>query len=572
MISARRTLPEILAEHPSTRSVFDRYGLHGCGGAAGPPETVETFARIHGIRLETLLAELEAAVASGAPPAGYREELGDVLYRRFFRGSIAALLTAGATLGAGLLLLYTLRRSFTSLELLPFVQAHANAQVFGFVGLFVMGFALQGLPRFKYVKLKGARAANFAFVLMLTGLGARTVAPLLFGSGTPLALAGGAIQAAAVAVLLGVVARTLSSSTLREPWDRYVKLSLLFLLVAALAEPAVTYAFHAAPSAEVLVRRIADVAGPFRDVQVLGFAGLMIFGVAQRILPTAFGFRECGARASSWAFTLLAGGLLLDIGAWVAFRQTRAPAWAVASWAGTCGYAAGALILMVSLRGLTGGGDDRSRKFIRAAFAWLLLACVLVFVQPAYVQALGLKFSHAYGGAIRHAFTVGFVSLMIVGVSLKVVPMLVGAEPRRLPSMRGAFLLIVGGNALRVLSQILTDVVPSVAYPFMAASGAFVVLGFLGWGLHVWSLMSPRAAESWSKSPATRVEADMTPAEVLRWFPETLEVFVAHGFEALANPLLRRTLGRSVTLTTACAMKRVDLDRLLKELNRRING
>jgi hypothetical protein len=481
-------------------------------------------------------------------------------------------MTAGATLGAGLLLLYGLRKSFTSLDLLPFVQAHANAQVFGWVGLFVMGFAVQGLPRFKFVKLKGARAANAAFLLLIAGLAARTFAPLLFDSGAPVALAGGALQAAGVAVFLGVVLRTLASSTLREPWDKYVHAALALFFVAALAEPAVTFALQSAPSTEILVRRIADFAGPFRDVQVLGFAGLMIFGVSQRILPTAFGFRECGAKTSAWAFAFLAAGLALDVGGWLAFRGTRAPAWAMASWAGTALYATGAIFLATALRGLTGGGEDRSRKFIRAAFAWLLLACIMVIAQPVYLHLAGLRFSHAYSGALRHAFTVGFISMMIVGVSLKVVPMLAGADPRKLPALRGAFLLLVGGNALRVVSEVLTDGVPSFAYPLMAISGSFEVLGFLLWGVHLWRHLSPRTVESPGELRPLRIEAGMTPAEVIGWFPETLEIFSARGFEALKNPLLRKTLGRSVTLASACSMKRVDLDGLLAELNRRIGA
>jgi hypothetical protein len=62
----------------------------------------------------------------------------------------------------------------------------------------------------------------------------------------------------------------------------------------------------------------------------------------------------------------------------------------------------------------------------------------------------------------------------------------------------------------------------------------------------------------------------MTPSDILDWFPDTIEVLSRHGFDALRNPLLKRTLGRSVTLASACAMKRVDLVALLADLNRRI--
>ena len=46
-------------------------------------------------------------------------------------------------------------------------------------------------------------------------------------------------------------------------------------------------------------------------------------------------------------------------------------------------------------------------------------------------EAVQIGFSHAYYGAIRHAITVGFVSLMIVGVASKVTPTLNGIPTRK---------------------------------------------------------------------------------------------------------------------------------------------
>ena len=61
MITKDSLLPDVIARHPGTRGVFDRHGLHGCGGPLGPAETVEFFSRVHAVPLESLLSELEAA-------------------------------------------------------------------------------------------------------------------------------------------------------------------------------------------------------------------------------------------------------------------------------------------------------------------------------------------------------------------------------------------------------------------------------------------------------------------------------------------------------------------------------
>src|SRR4029079_985051 len=75
--------------------------------------------------------------------------------------------------------------------------------------------------------------------------------------------------------------------------------------------------------------------------------------------------------------------------------------------------------------------SDRSLKFLRTAYVWLFVSLAMLVALPVYQWALHrllptseaaqLGFSHAFYGATRHAITVGFVSLMIVGVSSKVV-------------------------------------------------------------------------------------------------------------------------------------------------------
>ena len=57
-VTAEMLLPDVVRRFPAARSVFDRYGLKGCGGPNGPRETIAWFARLHDVPLETLLAEV----------------------------------------------------------------------------------------------------------------------------------------------------------------------------------------------------------------------------------------------------------------------------------------------------------------------------------------------------------------------------------------------------------------------------------------------------------------------------------------------------------------------------------
>jgi len=64
-------------------------------------------------------------------------------------------------------------------------------------------------------------------------------------------------------------------------------------------------------------------------------------------------------------------------------------------------------------------------------------------------------------GSHRHAFTVGFISMMTLGVSSRVVPILAGIDSKLMNSLWAPFFLLNVGCACRVLLQVLTDFVPT---------------------------------------------------------------------------------------------------------------
>jgi hypothetical protein len=221
---------------------------------------------------------------------------------------------------------------------------------------------------------------------------------------------------------------------------------------------------------------------------------------------------------------------------------------------------------------------DRSAKFVRMAFAWLFISLVMLLLSPAYQYAylhLGvprpIPFSHAYSGAIRHAITVGFISLMIMGMAAKVVATLNGVDPRTLSSLLGPFLLVNAGCILRVIMQPLTDW-SSRIYLLLGISGTLEVAGLGWWGLGLVTIIlrGKSAARDLAAStgpPPKQIEGQHRVAEVLDWFPETESVFVQKGFTAIRQPLLRRTVARQVTLAQAAALRNVPLDELLAALN-----
>jgi hypothetical protein len=155
-ITADSLIPDVLRAWPHARGVLDRYGLRGCGGTLGPVETLSFFARAHDVPLASLLADLRSAATSPSPSVSPGTSA-DAIYRPFFKAGIVIALTLGAVWGAYLLLKIAYTGTFHAAGLHE-VNAHGHAQIFGWVGLFVMGFAYQAFPRFKHTNLSHPQA------------------------------------------------------------------------------------------------------------------------------------------------------------------------------------------------------------------------------------------------------------------------------------------------------------------------------------------------------------------------------------------------------------------------------
>jgi hypothetical protein len=578
-------VPELLQRHPEARAVLDRHGLLGCGGRLGPYETIDFFARAHGVDPRELLAELERAIAgakaarrAGAEPAGSEApSIADTIYRRYVLGALALTLTAGATWGAWML--WTIGRSGTfRAASLHQVNAHGEAQIFGWVGLFIMGFAYQACPRFWHTRLVAPRLAAWAFFLMVTGLVVRTVGMASagrWGSALSWATAGGVLELVAVLIFISQLGATFVRSGLRlDPSAGFISVALAWFGVSTVMSIWHTWNTMSARSAEQLVWYVATYQAPLRDLQVHGLALFMILGVALRLLPALFDVPKVADRRAWWALGLLSAAVLGETGLFVAYRWTGRPALAAGLLLPWSLLAIGAGLIVLPWRPWRPfPRAERSAKFVRAAFGWLAVSLVMLLLMPAYHAASGLPFSHAYYGAIRHAITVGFTSLMMMGMAARFVPTLNGLDTGRLSTLWGPFLLLNLGCFLRVTTQTLTDWQPA-AFAVVGLSGTLEVIGLAWWGAGLTRIIlrGPAAPPPASGARPDRIEPGHRVSDVLEWFPESLTVFVSRGFTALRQPLLRRTMAHRVTVAQAAALGGVPADELLAALNARVTG
>lgn len=429
--------------------------------------------------------------------------IADKIYRPFFLAGIGTVLTLGCVWGAINLFTIGVKGSFNSVDY-SWVLAHGHAMVFGFVGLFIIGFAYQVFPRFKRTSLWRPRVALSALPLMVIGIALQTIAHLSSPPSLVLEIFAAAIQLISIAVFAMVITITARNAKRPENYDRFVYAALGWFVVAAIANPVIFKLFELPASRAELLFNLATFNIPYRDVQLLGIAVVMILGVSLRFLPHAYGLREPSRSWQAFLFWGVNGAVLGGIVFFLA-GMTGGNHWLLMmQWLTAVVLLIVAIVtpFQYKLFGAVPETErDRGLKFIRAAYIWFIVATAMLVFTPIYNFAIyvpltgsHVPFSHAFFGAYRHALTVGFIMMMIVGVSSKIVPKLSGVELRSVPSLWPTFVLLNVGNLTRVSFQIATDFSPW-AYKVMGVSGFLEVVGLALWGYELFSNMRYDAIE-----------------------------------------------------------------------------
>jgi hypothetical protein len=338
-----------------------------------------------------------------------------VIYRRFFRAGILTMFTFGCVLGGINLAIIAAHRQLASLDMRPITWAHAHAQVASWVTFFVMGFAYQAVPRFKFTSLWRPLLASRSLFVMAAALRVRTLADVWI-SNPAWVLAGkigGAAELAVVLTFALIMVQTVRQS--RKPvelWEQFV-FAAVGWMVAAFAFDWWTFAASATVSGyQGWVRFISLYDAPWRDLQLPGFAGGMILGVSQRFLPFIYGFREVPPRTARrvlWLWNLAVAG---NVAAYSLLVRTGRAIWGIVLELCILGMFASVVALIRGFGLFSMKVErDRSPPFLKAAHFWALIAIALLALLPAYDDWRGVAFSHAYFGGYRHAFTVGFISM-----------------------------------------------------------------------------------------------------------------------------------------------------------------
>jgi hypothetical protein len=325
------------------------------------------------------------------------------------------------------------------------VQAHGHAQIFGWLGTFIIGIGYYSLSKMGGLMPFAASRGWTSWVLWTAGVALRWIANVTEWNWRWVLPLSASMQLAAFAIFFFMVSRhkPTTGSSKRKPMEAWMRLviasTVAFLLALVVNQVEAVALAMTASHPEIphwLDQRYLFLAG-------WGFPVLAVWGFNARWLPVFLGLEEPHSRKLMAAM----GGLVVALG--------------VAS----AGYFGLATVLLLCACTLAADGLSifrRGRKpaktlgvsplfplFMRMAYVWLVIAAGLG-ICAAYLDIHG-----GIWGASRHALTVGFLATMVFGIGQRVLPAFCGMRLLFSKRLMGISLVVLNiGCALRVLSEI----------------------------------------------------------------------------------------------------------------------
>jgi uncharacterized protein involved in response to NO len=388
------------------------------------------------------------AITPNAPleQAKQREKALARMVMTYIGTGLAFMLLPGTFLGVWNLLTISSRQASDSVSP-AWIQAHGHAQVFGWIGTFILGIGFYSIPKMR-------RAQSFAMweawacwamwtsgVLLRWGAGIyqwhwRTMIPVSAG-----------LELLAFAIFFKTLSshRPAASAAETRPkldlWIFVVVAGAIGLLATLIANVvgSVSIAFHAASPAFT-----ASFDQRYLVLMTWAFMVPFVWGFSARWLPTFLGLRPVCERGLMVMVAVNTLGVVLAM-----FGLFRVAVIVLS---------AAAILSLLAIRvafpairpAKTQGVHKSFPHFVRLAYVWLV-AAALLGVWAAFAQR-----PDGIWGASRHSLTVGFIAMMVFAIGQRVLPAFSGMRLLYSSKLMAASLILLAvGCLLRVSSEVL---------------------------------------------------------------------------------------------------------------------
>lgn len=365
------------------------------------------------------------------------------LLMAYISSGLAFMLLPGTFLGVWNLIQISGRESVSSVSP-AWIQAHGHAQVFGWVGSFILGIGYYSIPKLRNAEKPAFGAAWACWIFWTVGAGLRWAANIYLWRWRILLPASAVLELAALSIFFGTISQHCPEAKGKkqlEPWVWVVisaSAGWLLVLVTNLyscfqlsisgAGPALSHAFDQ--------RYLVLVAW--------GFLVPFVWGFSSKWMPVFLGLKPV-----RWGW-LLAALVLNFVGVGLTLLGWSAPATPLFVIAALLAIVGLAMFEPARQEAKTRGVHSSFPLFIRLAYGWLLVAALLGVAAARWDSSGGIW------GASRHALTVGFVAIMILAVGQRILPAFAGMRLLWSTKLMFASLgLLTLGCALRVSCEIL---------------------------------------------------------------------------------------------------------------------
>lgn len=320
------------------------------------------------------------------------------------------------------------------------LQAHGQAQIFGWIGSFILGIGFYSLTKMQSTRAFPAHIGWVVWALWIVAVGLRWVAGVMQWEWRVLLPSSAVLEIMAFLLFYASVRRHRPASHGKaEAWMRIVAAATVAFLVTLILNCALAVRETVAGLSPALPHVLDQ---QFVTLAVWGMIVPTIWGFNARWLPIFAGLKQPNNKELLAAYLLSVAGLISSFLGWLSVAM--------------------ALLLFAALVCISALHVwERAEKpakllnvhstfpfFIRTAYAWLLISSVLA------LMAVRLDRSGGLWGASRHAVTVGFVAVMVFAIGQRVLPAFCGM--RVLWSVRLMFwslALLSCGCFLRVASE-----------------------------------------------------------------------------------------------------------------------
>lgn len=368
-----------------------------------------------------------------------RERSSQHLVTAFVVSGLAFMLLPGTFLGVWNLLSISQAHGPGSLSQ-AWLQAHGQAQVFGWVGSFILGVGFYSLTKMQSTLDFPTRNAWISWCLWTAGITLRWIAGVVLWRWRVLLPASAVLELGGYALFLQTVRRHRPKMKGHsEVWLRLVAAgSLCFFIVLLVNAGAAFYAalYSDAPA----LPHVLD-----QEMVLLAVWGILvptIWGFNARWLPIFGGLRPPDGRFLIGAYVCSVAGLA------AVFLNQPGVAAVVLLIAGLLSIEALHVWSRAAQPAKLVNIHPSFVAFVRLTYVWLIASCLL------FALAVTSDTSGGIWGASRHALTVGFVAGMVFVIGPRVLPAFCGM---RILWSKGlmfwALLLLHVGCALRVLAE-----------------------------------------------------------------------------------------------------------------------